>query len=65
MDTVAQDEAVNLDSLAHNPLDGARALNPSAYSAETALWDSAHTPTILLIDNAAVSRRLLKAMLKS
>jgi putative two-component system response regulator len=31
-------------------------LNPSAYTAETALWDSTHTPTILLVDNADVSR---------
>jgi putative two-component system response regulator len=56
---------VEIKGLNKNPMDSAKILNPSAYSAETALWDFTHTPTILLVDNAEVSRRLLKAMLKS
>jgi putative two-component system response regulator len=40
-------------------------LNPSVFKGDHALWDSAHTPTLLVIDNEEVNRRLLKAMLKA
>lgn len=40
-------------------------LNPSAFKGDHTLWDSAHTPTLLVIDNEEVNRRLLKAMLKA
>jgi len=65
LDPAAAAESVEIKGLNRSPMDSAKILNPSAYTAETALWDFTHTPTILLVDNADVSRRLLKAMLKS
>lgn len=40
-------------------------IDASAYHPELALWDCSHTPTILVVDGADVSRKLLKGMLKS
>lgn len=65
LDPSAPPANAEIKGLNRNPMDSAKILNPSAYSAETTLWEFTHTPTILLVDNADVSRRLLKAMLKS
>ncbi|MBL8230601.1 MAG: response regulator [Bryobacterales bacterium] len=43
----------------------AELLNPAVLKGDGALWDSTHTPTLLVIDNEDVNRRLLKAMLKA
>lgn len=40
-------------------------LNPSIFKGDHSLWDSTHTPTLLVVDREDVNRRLLKAMLKS
>lgn len=61
----AKTKTIDVEAIRRNPLDNARELSPSAYTADRTLWETAHTPTILVVDNADVSRRLLKAMLKS
>lgn len=43
----------------------AELLNPSAFKGDRTLWESPHTPTVMVVDSADVNRRLLKAMLKS
>lgn len=57
--------SVDWDGLIENPLESAKTLTPSAYSADQTLWEQTHTPTILVVDNTEVNRRLLKAMLKN
>src|SRR5258708_6732417 len=43
----------------------AGALTPAAVRVEHALWDVVRTPTILVVNDAEIDRRLLKAMLKA
>lgn len=40
-------------------------LAPSVHTPDRTLWETAHTPTVLIVDGAEVNRRLLKAMLKN
>src|SRR5262249_16312807 len=41
------------------------AVDAPAYGPDQTLYESAHTPTILVVDNEDVNRRLLKAMLRT
>jgi putative two-component system response regulator len=40
-------------------------LEPAAAPAERAIWDGVRTPTLLVVDDTEINRRLLKAMLKA
>lgn len=41
------------------------AIDPAALPLDLALWGAGRTPTILVVDNADINRRLLKAMLRT
>ncbi len=37
----------------------------AAYTPDRTLWETTHTPTVLIVDSTDINRRLLKAMLKN
>ncbi|MBV6432126.1 MAG: putative cyclic di-GMP phosphodiesterase [Bryobacteraceae bacterium] len=47
------------------PVSNPAGLNPAAFTIDRTLWESGRSPTILVVDNSDVSRRLLRAMLRT
>ncbi|MBI4906320.1 MAG: response regulator [Acidobacteria bacterium] len=62
-------KVISLPNPMANPFRGSTArmtaVEAPAYTADQTLYEAAHTPTILVVDNEEVNRRLLRAMLRT